>query len=159
MERQQIIKQLRDLAEDRKSFFHDDDEEDDVFRKDYDVLMAAVEILETPGSAKQRRLDAYQATGLAPAEVAELAVARRKGRLVEPPCKIGDTIYFVGHTGNGIRKAQVSSIEYRRNDYVLHFYNGQNCTSSQIEVEKLYFFDKAEAEAVLRERGEDIESL
>lgn len=41
------------------------------------------------------RLAAYEDTGLTPAEVAELAEAKKDGRLVVLPCKVGDTVYLV----------------------------------------------------------------
>ncbi len=39
------------------------------------------------------RLAAYEDTGLAPAEVAELAKAKADGRLVVLPCKVGDYLW------------------------------------------------------------------
>jgi hypothetical protein len=41
------------------------------------------------------RLAAYEDTGLAPAEVAELAKAKADGRLVVLPCKVGDTVFTI----------------------------------------------------------------
>lgn len=41
------------------------------------------------------KLAAYEETGLAPEEVAALAKVKDEGRLVELPCKVGDTVYEI----------------------------------------------------------------
>lgn len=61
-----IIKQLTDLAKDRESFFRDDGD-DEVFRHDYDALIAAVEILAR--------------VGIVTAELERYQQAEREGRL------------------------------------------------------------------------------
>lgn len=46
-------------------------------------------------SAAIDRLSAFNATGLEPAKVAEMAIAEKEGRLKILPCKEGDTIYLI----------------------------------------------------------------
>jgi hypothetical protein len=41
------------------------------------------------------RLAAYEDTGLTPAEVAELAEAKKDGRLVVLPCKVGTRVWII----------------------------------------------------------------
>lgn len=53
----------------------------------------------------------YMATGLTPAEVAELAQAKANGRLIVLPCKIGDTIYRLsGTVKNGLETLKPTCI-------------------------------------------------
>lgn len=44
--------------------------------------------------AASRLLDFYK-SGLTPEEISELAKAKRENRLVELPCKVGSSVYFI----------------------------------------------------------------
>ena len=49
-----VIAQLLDMAEDRKSFFNDDGD-DEVYREDYKALLIAIEILDARGNGSGGR--------------------------------------------------------------------------------------------------------
>ena len=44
-----------------------------------------------------KRVNAYEATGLEPEEVAKLAQDQQDGLLLKLPCKLGTTVYVVGY--------------------------------------------------------------
>ncbi|MDR0307698.1 MAG: hypothetical protein LBI42_12790 [Chitinispirillales bacterium] len=51
---EEVINQLRGLAEDRKSFFHNDNDplrEDEIFREDHEALTIAVKLIVTLSKA------------------------------------------------------------------------------------------------------------
>ena len=50
MTKKEVIARLKDLMEDRESFFREDDEDDECFRVDYEALRLAVEMLEGESS-------------------------------------------------------------------------------------------------------------
>lgn len=60
------------------------------------------------------RLAQYEDIG-SPEEFAELAKAKAEGRLVELPCKVGDTLYWVSVMKSGINRGKVKTIRINAN--------------------------------------------
>lgn len=83
------------------------------------------------------KLATYEDTGLSPAEVAEIAKAKDEGRLVELPCKVGDTVYEIFKSfKNPIHELKIRSLDHLLIKYTCFGYS--------------LFLTRAEAEAALR---------
>ena len=97
-------------------------------------------------------------------ELADLIRAKRDGRIIVPPCKVGDTVYAVNYQNRKVTEIAIRSIEYdaerttvkcvywesecrgllHRYDY--YFYLD--------EIGKTVFLTREEAEKALAERSE-----
>ena len=89
------------------------------------------------------RLAAYEDSNSSPEEVQELAKAKADGRLVELPCKVGDTVYAVyGYLNKSIGTAIVKQICVRDNEIRVVLNNsiekiwGRSVFATQEEAEK-----------------------
>ena len=91
-------------------------------------------------------LQEYTDTGLTPAEVAELAQAKKDGRLIVLPCKIGDTVYF--KLNGNIRENKISEIIILGYNIRFEFDNKDWFTIDSINYE--VFLTREEAEAALQ---------
>lgn len=100
----------------------------------------------------QELLQAYKDTGLEPEEAQKLADAKREGRLVMPPCRVGDTVYILDYANIPVpSRVQGISITYSAKT-ILHFggYPIKNAWGD--EVGKTIFLTREEAEAALEEQ-------
>jgi len=71
------------------------------------------------------RLATYEDSGLSPEEVQKMARAKVEGRLVELPCKLGDTVYFAQriceykHCDTRTRMVCCGCSDYAKNKFVI----------------------------------------
>jgi len=93
----------------------------------------------------ESEVEAYRRTGLTPAEVSELAEAKRAGRLVALPCKIFDIVYAISR--GKIIERDVKSIEVYSRGCRLIF--GSTIFAFSQDVGKTVFLTRAEADAAL----------
>lgn len=107
---------------------------------------------------------AGQALGMSPDRLRELAQAKKEGRLVVLPCKVGDTVYRIG----------ASICKWREIDHCDEYCDGwqyRDCwdgTKTVLEekfslcdlesIDKTVFLTREAAEAALKEREEEHES-
>ena len=69
--------------------------------------------------------------------------------VIVPPCKVGDTVYFVGKITKQIVSIKVVTISASGNDVYLHLENGSWVSCSQ-HIGKTVFLTREEAEKALK---------
>lgn len=100
---------------------------------------------------------AGQALGMSPDRLRELAQAKKEGRLVVLPCKVGDTVYIIHN--RAIRKTTVESIhQWSSGHWKLSVHTDKkyiHWTGYEVHFErfgKTVFLTREAAEAALKER-------
>lgn len=115
-----------------------------------------------PCSQRQvwERLKIYEDSGLTPEEVALYAKARKEGRILELPCKIGDTVYelrakSLNTTGKKYNMSVTGSANYRRlvkSDQWIIYVAPKKCTKSDLNwMGRTVFLTEEEAKEALEE--------
>lgn len=81
-----------------------------------------------------------------------------KSKIVEPPCKVEDTVYFVSENILEIAKGKIKEIIINKhNNKIMNVDFGYMCKQFDIEyVGKTVFLTKEEAEAMLKELQNDV---
>lgn len=82
------------------------------------------------------------------AELKRYKELKEKGRLIELPCAVGDTVYDIA--GKEIRKQIIDGIEYTADGFFIYAYEDEWLG----RFGNLVFLTKEEAEAKLKEAGE-----
>jgi len=110
------------------------------------------------------RLATYENTELTPEEVAELAKAKKDGRLVVLPCKVGDTVYEALLEWDGTECLKTSFKPKVRERMVTHFVIGKSGAiilgvdgngTNYSTYGKTVFLTREDAEAALdKQKGE-----
>lgn len=93
----------------------------------------------------------YESSGLTPEEVQDLAKAKAEWRLIELPCKVGDTVYFA-HPGCQVSDAKVVGFWNADKWLQLQLSNGSTFTcwdGPEVYFGKTIFLTKEAAEAAL----------
>lgn len=87
-------------------------------------------------------------------DVLDLVRAKQEGRIIVPPCKVGDTVYRLKKRRGiwEILSREVVSITHRLDH--LHRLVWEIFTTAQDRLGKTVFLTKEEAEKALKERGE-----
>lgn len=100
-----------------------------------------------------RRLKQYEDTGLTPEETDKLAKAQEDGRLVELPCKAGDTVYNICTGSIEEMKVREAEIEGElRCVYLSEGFSGYKESYDFCDFGKTVFHSREEAEAALKEQ-------
>lgn len=85
----------------------------------------------------------------------ELEDKIEQGLILELPCKVGDTVYWVDDTVQGIIECEIVNYAITKIGYVLACKNDSDYGLQKRDFNKRWFLTKAEAEARLQEmRGE-----
>lgn len=98
-------------------------------------------------------------------EVIDLVKAKEEGRLIVPPCKVGDTVYIVDGTTDGIVEGKITHFEFNiyttprewitvRGNYPL-FGELEEKNRIDLLIGKTVFLTREEAEKALKERNNE----
>jgi hypothetical protein len=115
------------------------------------------------------KLKEYQDTGLEPSQIAEIdrlyqakceEVAEYKkkladGRMVELPCKVGDTVYIIDHYNKKIKEANITEIHYNGKSFE-YSYAATDSEGGFFDVnigDSVYLY-REQAEQALKESGD-----
>lgn len=81
-------------------------------------------------------------------EVIDLVKAKEEGRLIVPPCKVGDTVYYLHEYVNRVYEGEVTSFIYvsDTNRFGIHYDGGYGIFGRYV------FLTREEAEKALAER-------
>ena len=98
-------------------------------------------------------LQAYRDTRLTPERCAELAVAEREKRLIELPCKVGDTVYRIVKDANPhITKDELISVSWPVTSPVPMYVLLGNRAAMRCDFGRTLFLTREEAEHALEGR-------
>ena len=168
----ELVTRLTDLAEDRKSFFRDDGD-DEVFREDFNALVRAAELLEILLMDSKNcndvlaALTAYEDTGCTPEmidaavrflggidvdRVMEIAEAEREGRLIVLQFKPGEVVYCVFPSVTRIMERHIPKVVIDLNGILTLFDDRESKVATAGSIGKTVFLNRAAAEQALAKR-------
>ena len=84
------------------------------------------------------RLAAYEDSGLSPEEVQEFAKAKAEGRLIVPPCKVGDKVYSQAGDPFTVCSININATSRRPKILIRYWASPQNALS---ELDDLDFWE------------------
>ena len=116
-----------------------------------ELLANGVVVLDTKIVTPQNRPLITQIAGMPINDVFDLLRTKKEGRLIVPPCKVGDVIYHL-YPIQGIVAKKVKRIQY--GSYGLMIADGNGAFHSDV-IGKTVFLTKEEAEAELEKRGKE----